>query len=163
MARPPKLYTRLPGRGTAGFQRSRLWLGPDHLLLVASSTIGERYKRFYFADIQALVIRRKWSFPWASLAWLPLIWIAALAAQNLGSGLAWIVMLASIGVLAACFLAHIFLRASQCQCRIQTAVQTEVLASLHRLRAAQKVFAQLRPLIEAAQSPAPASTAREAA
>src|SRR5438270_8932541 len=37
---------------------SSLWLGKDHLLCIDSSGYTENYKRFYFRDIQALVIRK---------------------------------------------------------------------------------------------------------
>src|SRR5438477_12551721 len=43
---------------------SSLWLGKDHLLCIDSNGYTENYKRFYFRDIQALLIRkterRKW-------------------------------------------------------------------------------------------------------
>ncbi len=65
MPKAPKDYTRLPGRGLryGGFRLfSRaictLWMGADHLLLVDRTGYTESYKRFYFADIQAIVVRR---------------------------------------------------------------------------------------------------------
>jgi len=36
-----------------------LWIASDHLLLVKSTRVAEQYKRFYFRDIQAFVIREK--------------------------------------------------------------------------------------------------------
>src|SRR5262245_127100 len=35
---------------------SSLWLGGDHLLVVESNGYSEKYRRFYFKDIQALTI-----------------------------------------------------------------------------------------------------------
>ena len=36
---------------------SNLWLGPDHIMSVRSNGYMETYKRFYFRDIQAVVIQ----------------------------------------------------------------------------------------------------------
>ena len=36
----------------------RLWAASDHLLLVGSTMGFESYRRFYFRDIQALIVRR---------------------------------------------------------------------------------------------------------
>jgi hypothetical protein len=152
MAAAATPYIRLPGRGTAGMQRCRLWLGPDHLLLVAASAIGERYKRFYFADIQSLVLHRKWSFPVASLLWLPFIAWAAGAAAFAQAGLAFWALIAATAALAAGMIAHLVWLGRGCKCYIRTAVQTEQIPTLHRLRTAQKVLARIRPLIEAAQA-----------
>lgn len=153
MARQPKLYTRLPGRGTAGFQHSRLWLGSDHLLLVSSSTIGERYKRFYFADIQAILLRKTahlmiWSIVWALLA--ASFGLLAIASEEVPARATFATFAAIFGI---AFLLHLT-RGPTSQCHVRTAVQTEELPSLRRLRTARKVLAQLRPRIEAAQMPA---------
>ena len=57
-------YKRLTRRGrqttisSVSSVSSNLWLGKDHLLLVESNGYSERYKRFYFKDIQALIIRK---------------------------------------------------------------------------------------------------------
>ena len=52
---PSTTYRRMPG--SAGLiMRKRLWLGPDHILMVRSHVLSEEYRRFYFADIEALVV-----------------------------------------------------------------------------------------------------------
>src|SRR5260221_457977 len=38
--------------------RCQLWLGTDHLLAVDHTLTAEEYRRFYFRDIEAFVIRR---------------------------------------------------------------------------------------------------------
>src|SRR5205809_7300860 len=58
MPRCEKAYRRLPGRTSGFLSYSRLWLGPDHLLLARTAFFSEEYKRFYFRDIQAVVPRR---------------------------------------------------------------------------------------------------------
>jgi hypothetical protein len=52
-------YRRLPGR-TPWFRVARgttLWLGPDHLLKVDRGATSESYKRFFYRDIQAVVVQ----------------------------------------------------------------------------------------------------------
>src|SRR5580698_7690109 len=46
------LMTLIPGL------RTKLWLGTDHLLLVEQLILVERYKRFYYRDIQAITATR---------------------------------------------------------------------------------------------------------
>jgi hypothetical protein len=58
MARNTSGYKRLPGRGSTLAGYHRLWLGDDHVLLVKSGTMNETYRRFFFADIQAITLRR---------------------------------------------------------------------------------------------------------
>src|SRR5882724_2221817 len=45
---------KIGGAGLAGV--SSLWLGPDHLLVVEIAGITEKYRRFYFRDIQAVIV-----------------------------------------------------------------------------------------------------------
>ena len=51
-------YRKLPGIGRDVATYSRLYLGPGHLLVVNSTGFTESYKRFYFQDIQAIVLCR---------------------------------------------------------------------------------------------------------
>ncbi len=65
MSEPPYLRLtrarrRVIGAGlvaaSAGY--SSLWLGKDHLLCIEVSGVAEEYKRFYYHDIQAIVVRQ---------------------------------------------------------------------------------------------------------
>ena len=63
MADTAHRYQKLPGRGLryafgVTATRCRLWLGDDHLLAVDSTLINEEYRRFYFCDIEAFIIRQ---------------------------------------------------------------------------------------------------------
>ena len=51
-------YRKLPGRRRGFIFSASLWTGADHLLSVKSTRFQEHYKRFYFRDIQAIVITR---------------------------------------------------------------------------------------------------------
>jgi hypothetical protein len=50
------LYSRLPGARRTPISKETLWLASDHLLVVHSNRISERYQRIYFKDIQALIV-----------------------------------------------------------------------------------------------------------
>jgi hypothetical protein len=153
MASEPKTYRRLPGHGSSAFENMRLYLGADHLLQVSSSGFTESYRRFYFRDIQAIVLRKSalgkvWNAVWASVFGL----LAAIASGIGGpAAIAW-------WAVAGIFLLVLALnigRGPTCVCQLRTAVQTRTLLSLNRLRNATRVIAQLRPLIEAAQGALP--------
>lgn len=151
-------YARLPdgGLGTFGFlvTSSRLWLARDHLLqvkLAASST--ETYQRFYFRDIQTLVLVKTGT--WRILNWVlgliaaGILLLAALAKFYEG-GLA---LLIAGGLFAVIFLINL-LSGPTCMVHLKTAVRQEELPSLRRQRRARKVLARLQPLIEEAQGAA---------
>jgi hypothetical protein len=158
MSNKAKEYRRLPGRGirrqgflsvTVSARRTRLWLGPDHLLAVDSQWYSEDYRRFYFRDIQAIIIRKTINGKAINLAMGLAGALTTLGATVTTDGIRifW-------GILAGLFLLFLslnFLAGPTCNCRMQTAVQTEDLPSLGRLRRARKVLRRLRPLIVEAQ------------
>jgi len=73
--------------------------------------------------------------------------LPALVAQATGMG---IFLFSAAGFFGLPLLINI-LRGRTCRCFLRTAVQTEQLPPLSRVRRAQKVFARIRPLIAAAQ------------
>jgi hypothetical protein len=157
MAAKPKEYRRLPGsgqrkQGLVAFVsiRSRLWLGKDHILAIDSMRFSEDYKRFYFRDIQAVIIRKTHSGRIQNLVFgvLALPPLGFCFAQSDRGGV--IACLVIAGVFLACLLLNL-LFGPTCHCDLQTAVQTERLPSLGRLWRARKVLARLRPLIAEAQ------------
>jgi len=154
MAEPEYIKLTSP-RQRGGFAvvsacRSSLWLGPDHLLSVESEGYTESYKRFYFRDIQAITMRKTGR-----------IVVLALVSGCL-SGLCGIVALAwdaieakwVFGILAGIFAVPFVLNllyGPTCACQLRTAVQTEDLPSLGRVRRVEKILTRLRPLIAEAQ------------
>ncbi len=152
MSAAPSPYQKLPGTGHQLGSYTKLYRGEDHLLQVISVTFSERYKRFYFRDIQAitLVRTRAWLI-WAGLSGfgaLSLLAVALAVDEAVGRG----VCASGAGVFALIALSHL-LRGPSCRCCVQTAVQTERIPSLNRERKTRKVLAGLQPLIEAAQEP----------
>ena len=148
-----KSYKKLPGRATGLYRRSRLWLGSDHLLAVESNAYQESYQRYYFKDIQALVLRKTVKGKILNgLIGIP----ALLAAVKLSTSPVWndpawawywgIVT----GILLVLLLGNLF-KGATCVCHLRTPISTEQLPSLHRLRTARKVRDRLKPLIEQEQ------------
>src|SRR5438552_5540465 len=149
MARKEKEYRRLRGRSRHLSGTSTLWLGPDHLLRVDSHRYAEDCKRFYYRDIQSMVLlprTRRQSILIACAAVCVPLTLLALFLNG-----AWAVFLGCLAGLAGLILAVNWLRGETCECRLQTAVQTEVLHSLTRLRTALKALRLLRLRVEAIQ------------
>jgi hypothetical protein len=134
----------------------RLYQGPDHLLQVCSTGYSETYKRFYYRDVQALVLQP--SMLRAALNWVfggltccaLLGWVIE-AGNGFGSGGVGLV----VGiVLTLCCLLPLALNLAAgptCACYVRTAVQMERLAALQRTRTARDVIQHLKPLLASAQ------------
>lgn len=157
-------YQKLPGRSSTWTGPSRVWLGEDHVLLVSSRTFTETYRRFFFSDIQAIIVQRTkmgmiWNAVWGGL--LGFFAIIALAVPDPTATAVLLTISAPFGVALVVNL----IRGPTCKCFVRTAVQMERLPALSRLRAARKFIARIEPLIASAQggmpSPdtVPASTA----
>ncbi len=142
-------YRRLPGRDASLIHRSELWLGADHLLRVDMQGVTETYRRFYFGDIQAIIVRttRQWIGEVIATSVVP-VPLLALALFSVGE-LAWLWYvpfgLAVLGLLV------VLARGKSCECYLKTAVQMDRLSSLKRLRTARQFIALVKPLIEQAQ------------
>lgn len=161
MARTEREYRRLPGRGrkrgsffALTATRSSVWAGRDHLLLVSGTGYTEEYKRFYYRDIQAIVIRKTGrGAAWSGFSALVLALLVLLALTRTATStdaLFWFWTLS----LGGCFLLALIvnlLRGPTCICHLHTAVSREELSSLSRERNAKKALDILKPLIEGAQ------------
>lgn len=156
MSTTASIYKKLPGYGSREsslFARGstvRLWLGQDHLLSVEMEGYKEIYKRFYFKDIQGITVRKNSNgrvmnfFLGAPFGLFALV--AFFSDDSVATGV--------FGFFAFLFFialtVNIF-RGPTCQAMLFTAVQSEPLVSLHRLKNANKVIALLQPLIQSAQ------------
>jgi len=149
MPREPKLYRRLPGRGTSIAHYVRLYQGPDHLLQVSSTGYSELYKRFYFRDIQAITIRKThWANLWTILFAVLILGFFLVGFDLTGAGR--IVLWSIAGFFLACIVLHLGLGPA-CVCHIRTAVQLERLPTLRRVKAARKAINRIKPFIAEAQ------------
>jgi hypothetical protein len=151
----PEYIKLSPARRQSGFSvvsvtRSHLWLGSDHLLCVESEGFNESYRRFYFRDIQAITLRRT---PRALILGLitgcltALFALAALAISDPVGKWFFAILAMLCGIP---FLINL-ISGPTCTCQLRTAVQTEDVPSLGRVRRARKVLNRIRPLIAAAQ------------
>jgi len=148
-------YTKLPGRGWAWTGPSRVWLGEDHVLLVLGQVFFESYRRFFLKDIQAVIVRRThtgktWSGIWAA----GLLFFAGIAAL-VGDRTAALILLGIATPFGIALLINVLLGPT-CACYVRTAVQTERLHAVSRLRTTRKFMARVEPLVIAAQGELPA-------
>lgn len=126
-----------------------LWQGGDHLLQVYSRVGVEDYKRFYFNDIQAIITRKTTAGKIQNIVLgLLLLLFTIPAVLNDGSWSAFWATLA--GVLLILVLVNLF-RGPTCETKLLTAVQTEKLHSLHRLKNAINVMDRLQSVIQSIQ------------
>lgn len=149
MAKEPKLYRKLPGSGSMAFQFVRLYVGPDHLLQVTSNGFTESYQRFFFQDIQAITYRHTIAWLLWSAAWFALAVIFGAIGLAAGDD-ALLPMMVITGFWVGILIANLALGPS-CACLVKTAVQTQRLPSLKRVRRVKRVMARIRPLITQAQ------------
>lgn len=149
MARPAKIYSALPGKGVSLASYTRLYLGPDHLIQVTTWWTQETYRRFYFKDIQALLIQKTfWGKVWNGFWGLWTLFFAwrAFSWGGLESNLmAWAAVFGLVCVVVNTALGPTV------RTQIQTAVQTERLGSINRLHRVRSMLARIVPLIETAQ------------
>ena len=126
-------YSRARGIFAVAFQsRLSLWLGLDHLLLVETNGYSETYKRFYFRDIQAIIIRETTRRNiWNAILVLPVVIcfvgliISLFPAPNVGAVIVW-------SIFAVLFVVPFIInniRGATCACQLRTAVQIEELPS----------------------------------
>jgi hypothetical protein len=137
------LMTLIPGL------RTKLYLGTDHLLLIEQLVLVERYKRFYFRDIQVITATKSARWVVFGALWALLALLAALSffihhpvVLTLGT-----VLTALFGF---AFL-HNMILGPTCIVRLQTAVQTHRIAPLERIRDFRKGMEIIEPLIRNAQ------------
>ena len=150
MPKKQKPYKRLPGKKKnflGGL--NTLWLGAGHVLSIDSKRVSEDYKRFYYTDIQSVVTRKTIRGKIQNLFLGLFCGLLTLLAVLIGGS--WVIF---FGIMAGLFFLILLfncLLGPTCECHLRTAVQTEKLPSLNRLRYVRKAMDRLKPLIEQAQ------------
>ena len=150
-------YTRLtwarrnPKPALLSTASSSLWLGKDHLLVVESNGYTERYRRFYFKDIQALIIcKTKTGLIRAIILGALGLFFGLLAVALRDEPVA-LYFMGGMALLLVVSAVADALYGPTALCSLRTAVQTEELPSLKRIRRAREVLEVLKPLLTAAQ------------
>ena len=147
----PRLYRRLASSRKFGFVVGgwmSLHAANDHLLLRVSSGFVETYRRFYFADIEAITVRTTvrhavWNFVHGAGLLVSVLSILLSDPPHFGAGF-------FAGLFALLLIWNIALGKS-CATQLQTRVQKRELP-IRRLRKAQRVIDQLSSKIETAQA-----------
>lgn len=155
-------YRRLKLGGSGLLGRSSFWLGPDHLLVVEVAGAVEKYRRFYFRDIQAVIIQKTNVRLWWGIGWSVLLLFSLLGFLMSAVGERDDVGLAFSAVFSFFFGLGLFLTfffGQTCVVLLRTAVQTQALPNISRRKKATLLLAQLPPAVLAAQtaSPSPVS------
>lgn len=157
MERRQSKYERLTGSGrkTAGLLMSTgpscsLWLARDHLLSVDSTGFTERYRRFFYRDIQTITLQRSARGRALTAIYGSLFALTLLLTFLTSDDVWWTFWIVLDFVLFVPLGVNVALGPT-CVCFIRTSVQSDELPSMNRLRLARKALAKLTPRIEAAQ------------
>jgi hypothetical protein len=148
-------YVQLTGAYKGFFRKASLWEGIDHILSVSGSRFNEEYRRFYFRDIQAIIIEKRpraGSLGWWTILFILLI-VAALVTLGNTQPYSWVAVVL-LSLLIVIRLEISFRRS--CRCSIQTAVSREPLPSLIRRKDAQRTVSRLHVLVASEQGELPA-------
>lgn len=142
---------RLSGR--SAFTGSRyvqgLYLGSDYLLGVINTGYAEKYRRFYFTEIQSITIRKMDDRLLNTVSMIPLAFLLSLIVVGMPNvGFPWLVI---SGFISA-FGGFNILLGTRCVVRIQTDVLNERIAGLGRIRRARTVINRLTRRIAEAQA-----------
>jgi VIT1/CCC1 family predicted Fe2+/Mn2+ transporter len=150
MAQDTSQYHKLPG-SQKGFLIGKytLWQGSDHLLQIFSRVGVEEYKRFYFNDIQAVITRRTALGTIQNIVMGFLVLIFTLPAVFFDGR--WSLFYAAVAAAMLLLLVVGLIRGPTCKTILMTAVQTEKLHTLHRLKTTSKVMDRLRVHIHQTQ------------
>jgi hypothetical protein len=137
------LLSLLPGL------RTKLYLGTDHLLLIEQFVLIERYKRFYFRDIQAITATKspRWIVLGSIWGFLALLSALLFIAHNPVS----LIFGTLFTALFAFAFIHNILSGPTCIVRLKTAVQIHRFAPLERIRDFRAGMETMVPLIQDAQ------------
>jgi len=157
MTKRNESYRRLsrPGLRIEGlFSITKLWLGKDHLLLSTWYGFYEEYRRFYFKDIQAVLLRQTKRREWIDLAWaMCVLGSVLLGVTGFFVTKEWIWIqgwsIVSGGFLLGLTVNHLL--GPGCQMILQTAVQKSTVKCVTRLREARRILSMVRPVIHEAQ------------
>ena len=139
-------YRKLGG-GAGLVRRSRLWLGADHLLLVQSDVFTEQYRRFYFNDIEAVVISEV-DNPYAYYGYMFAAFAAVFTVAFAATGMIGAAIPAGIAAIAV----FVFtISRPSCRCYLRTRVSIEELRPWKRMDNARQAMLELKQHVERIQ------------
>lgn len=156
-----KIYNAVPGIGSGRGNlqvavRSRLYQGPDHLLIVQSTGYTEDYKRIFYQDIRTIEVKHNNRQFWSAI-------IAGAIVVFFLLLYAWILPAIAAIILGAPFLIWLLVnlyRGATCDCYISTNVQRLKLPAPGRVNKVEVLINFLRskaPAVELAGTGQPAA------
>lgn len=140
-----KKYTRFGGIRRISLHAGRysLWLAEDHMVQVTRYAYTEEYRRFYYQDIEAVLVRRTDGQIIRCLVWgilgLILLMMGLVGSQGSMRVLAFM----GLAVVTVFFVVNLW-RGDTCACHVRTAVQTERLFSISRVAQAENLIARIK-------------------
>jgi hypothetical protein len=140
-------YNKL--RGSSLLSSNKLYVGPDHMLSISSNFFSEKYLRFYFKDIQAIITRKTSKGKILNICFSVILTIFLFFAIILSRG--WSVFFGVLSSICLILLIINILKGPTSVSYIQTSIQTFRLSALRRIKSAQKAITQLKTLIEETQ------------
>ena len=149
-------YRRLPGWHTGLFTRDSLWSADDHILLVQSSGYVERYRRYYFKDIQGItVIPTPRSYRLALAIGTPLLLVAVVAVTSIAKMIQpeWAIFGGIFGMPLLLGFVVNWVRGKSCRTTVYTAVADINLTPLSRLRPTLRAVTRIAELVDICQGP----------
>jgi len=150
MLRRDNNYVRLIRFNRSFLRQSSLWLGADHLLAVYVEAFTERYQRYSYRDIQAVVVCHTKTYLVLNIIWITLLGLLGLLAlvSDSSARIAIAISAGAFGIL----LLHNLIGGPTCVCYLRTAVHTERLYGLNRLRKTRRAIAALKARIDQSQA-----------
>jgi len=149
-------YRRLPGIGRSWVAMHGAWEGDTHLLCVESFDFMERYRRFYYREIQALIIEptrhRQVVSLLAGLGGGGLALFFGLAFGSTGDSRDGLIAGGIVAGLFAAVLLVNTLLGPGARLTVVTAVQAYALPGIRRRNTALKFIGRIQPRILAAQA-----------
>lgn len=149
-------YKRLPGVRRGVIRKASLWEGSDHLFSISGTRFSEQYRRFYYRDIQALVVQKS-ARPGSIGVWV-LAGFACAVCALIARTRSFVSLGYSVGLwmpaaILALYLVYRLIVSLyySCRCYIQTAVTWEELPSLYRVWNTRKALQRIRVKIAEAQ------------
>ena len=144
-----KEYRRFGGRVGGLVSHSSIWLADDHLLDCKDSFFTERYRRFYFKDIQALVVNKTieslMTTLLASIFAMGSLWFLSHATKG------WFIFWSIVTGFFFIILVVNILKGQSCRTFIQTAVQKEQLSGINRIKEIENLLVIIKPAIQSFQ------------
>lgn len=157
------LYHKMRGVSSALLSPAKAYLADDHLLLVQESMTAQEYRRFYFRDIQAVIVRKTAGGSILIILYsiLLVVFLVSFLSVYVDTGgitgprIINPVSLATVG-LAAALLALLIInivKGPTVICCLQTAANVQKVPMIKRLNHARRFIEQLRGPIEQIQGP----------